>query len=424
MWVCSNCEAENNAALGVCNVCDTPRSERSDFHSGNPEATVSAKSSLTGWLLFVGVIAAISFGIYVATLNTDRGKTSDPQTVAQAEERMYHAASGSLDRVKMYLRDCKVCIFKSEAVVEINRFETNELARREENEYRAATSNLAGLLAYINSCQVCAFKVAAENYIQQLERAELAQREQQIYYSARGNADRLKAYLTTCKVCAFGIETGTEIAALEERRNHTTTFQIRSNHPNSVSLSFYSATDKSRQWPGNGTNYALNYSEIQTYSLTCEVGEKICYGAWVSGGPLSLYWGAGYGGKQNCQNCCVVCPAQVTAPFVLEPRDARQPPPTLTWHFRSNHPTRVELAFYSEDRLLKWPAGDQVYFIDGGSYADFQLSCQVGKRICYGAWPSGNINSSWGVGYGARGGCANCCYVCDGGETRLLLLNP
>ena len=89
------------------------------------------------------------------------------------------------------------------------------------------------------------------------------------------------------------------------------TFRLRSNHPNVVDAEFYSQ-DRTAAWPGNGKVYSIDDSEPHSYKLSCRSGEKICYGAWVRG-TRTTYWGAGYGGKERCSNCCFTCDGGVTA---------------------------------------------------------------------------------------------------------------
>ena len=182
--------------------------------------------------------------------------------------------------------------------------------------------------------------------------------------------------------------------------------------------------DRQRVWPGNGQVYVINDFQTHTYPLNCQVGERICYGAWVQGGNLTPYWGAGRNARENCQSCCLTCPAARSAPFVLESRDAQTPVPSLTWRFDSYFSGMLEVAFYSADRTLKWPPGNQVFFIEGLKTQNIRLSCQAGQHICYGAWPRGNTTKYWGVGYGGRNGCVRCCYACDGGETQVIRLDP
>lgn len=92
---------------------------------------------------------------------------------------------------------------------------------------------------------------------------------------------------------------------------------FRSDHPNVVSLEFYSQT-RSHVWPGNGKVYILDDSEEHTYSLNCRTGEKICYGAWVRN-RSSQYWGVGYNGEEGCTGCCYTCGGGATKVFVLNP---------------------------------------------------------------------------------------------------------
>jgi len=82
-------------------------------------------------------------------------------------------------------------------------------------------------------------------------------------------------------------------------------WRIESEHPNVVSLEFYSQ-DRSNVWPGGGEAYVLEDWATHTYSLSCNYGETICFGAWVRN-ESSTYWGAGYNGTEACESCCAVC---------------------------------------------------------------------------------------------------------------------
>ena len=156
------------------------------------------------------------------------------------------------------------------------------------------------------------------------------------------------------------------------------TLRMKSNHRSAVSVAFYSTSDESRSWAGR----TITDRDTHTFRLNCEAGEKICYAAWVTGGPLTQYWGVGRRGKQGCQDCCYTCPTERTAPIVLEPHAAKTPVPSLTWHIKSNHPNTVELAFYSDTRPWhEWPGGNQVYKINDWNVHTYPLTCQAGERI-------------------------------------------
>lgn len=83
------------------------------------------------------------------------------------------------------------------------------------------------------------------------------------------------------------------------------TFQIRNNHPNAVEVELYSQ-DRDHVWPGGGEVYILDDGETKSMPLSCNEGEKICYGAWISG-DQSTYWGVGPNNQQTCEDCCYTC---------------------------------------------------------------------------------------------------------------------
>lgn len=83
------------------------------------------------------------------------------------------------------------------------------------------------------------------------------------------------------------------------------TFQMKNSHPNAVEVELYSQ-DRDHVWPGNGEVYILDDGETKTMPLSCNEGEKICYGAWISG-DKSTYWGVGPGNGEACDDCCYTC---------------------------------------------------------------------------------------------------------------------
>ena len=82
-------------------------------------------------------------------------------------------------------------------------------------------------------------------------------------------------------------------------------WRFKSEHQHQVSLEFYSQ-DRNHVWPGGGDVYVLKDSDTHTFSLNCNYGEKICFGAWVRN-DSSSYWGAGYDGADACESCCFSC---------------------------------------------------------------------------------------------------------------------
>lgn len=84
----------------------------------------------------------------------------------------------------------------------------------------------------------------------------------------------------------------------------TCTFQISSDYPYTLHLKFYSQT-RNVVWPGRHEVYVIDDYRLHTYRLSCQYGEKICYGAWSSG-DKSTYWGIGQN-NQSCSSCCAIC---------------------------------------------------------------------------------------------------------------------
>ena len=76
----------------------------------------------------------------------------------------------------------------------------------------------------------------------------------------------------------------------------------------------------------------------------------------------------------------------------------------------------VAVEFYSQDRDIGWPGGDE-YEVDPNSTAEFNLICESGELICMGAW---DLNDrSWGVGLNNQLSCEHCCSYCAGGTVEM-----
>jgi hypothetical protein len=95
-------------------------------------------------------------------------------------------------------------------------------------------------------------------------------------------------------------------AADAERRRHTSVFRIRSEDAYEVDLEFASQ-NRNAAWPGGTKVFSITDHEWHTYSLSCQPGEKICFGAWRRGYEYDSYWGAGVDVRESCQKCCTTC---------------------------------------------------------------------------------------------------------------------
>jgi hypothetical protein len=83
------------------------------------------------------------------------------------------------------------------------------------------------------------------------------------------------------------------------------TFIMKNSHENAVEVELYSQ-DRKHVWPGGNEVYYLDDGDSKQISLSCQQGEKICYGAWVSG-DKQTYWGTGPNNKETCEDCCYTC---------------------------------------------------------------------------------------------------------------------
>jgi len=95
------------------------------------------------------------------------------------------------------------------------------------------------------------------------------------------------------------------------------TFMMQNNHPNAVEVELYSQ-DRNYVWPGNGEVFILDDGETKQMPLSCEEGEKICYGAWIQG-DRDTYSGVGPGSQQACDDCCYTCTGGATETISLDP---------------------------------------------------------------------------------------------------------
>ena len=94
------------------------------------------------------------------------------------------------------------------------------------------------------------------------------------------------------------------------------TFEMKNSHPNAVEVELYSQ-DRDHVWPGNGEVFLLDDGETKSMPLSCNEGEKVCYGAWISG-DKETYWGVGPDNKEACEDCCYTCTGGTTEVIDLQ----------------------------------------------------------------------------------------------------------
>ncbi|MEM1389137.1 MAG: hypothetical protein AAF748_07775 [Pseudomonadota bacterium] len=73
-----------------------------------------------------------------------------------------------------------------------------------------------------------------------------------------------------------------------------------------ISIKFFSDV-RDWEWPGNNQVYYVDPRDgVRTMTLSCNQGERICYGAWLDSNP-NYIWGVGRTGNSGCRSCCYVC---------------------------------------------------------------------------------------------------------------------
>lgn len=99
---------------------------------------------------------------------------------------------------------------------------------------------------------------------------------------------------------------GSAVAASAE----DVTFVMKNHHEYAVEVELYSQ-ERDHVWPGGNQVYYLDDGETKQMPLSCEAGETICYGAWVSG-DTGTYWGTGPNNADGCDDCCYTCEGGMT----------------------------------------------------------------------------------------------------------------
>jgi len=95
------------------------------------------------------------------------------------------------------------------------------------------------------------------------------------------------------------------------------TFVMKNSHPNALEVELFSQ-DRDHVWPGGNQVFYFDDGETKSIPLSCDSGETICYGAWISG-DQGTYWGVGPQNSEQCSDCCYVCEGGETEEIELVP---------------------------------------------------------------------------------------------------------
>jgi hypothetical protein len=122
--------------------------------------------------------------------------------------------------------------------------------------------------------------------------------------SGREN-DLMKSSLRNIAIVLAGLIACPSLARADQME-----WTITSDFDYQVQIEFYSQS-RNVAWPGNGRAYPLNDYQPHSFTLNCISGEKICYGAWPTGGDTHgryrNYWGVGANNQHGCDHCCGIC---------------------------------------------------------------------------------------------------------------------
>lgn len=127
-----------------------------------------------------------------------------------------------------------------------------------------------------------------------------------------------RAWMHGAIVCFICCILGRPVAAAEM------TFQLINDSDRPLSLKLFSRAESHQQWPSKTKAYSIRPdAAVQQLKITCEEGEEICWGAWVTVQEVSgemqgtdgkrstrttrYTAGTGERGTRPCERCCHIC---------------------------------------------------------------------------------------------------------------------
>jgi hypothetical protein len=94
-------------------------------------------------------------------------------------------------------------------------------------------------------------------------------------------------------------------------------FFVKNQRSHAVAVELFSH-DRDMVWPGDDQVFLIEPGSQKSVPISCNAGENICYGAWVSGND-SISAGVGPDNDQPCDTCCFICVAKSTETIDLVP---------------------------------------------------------------------------------------------------------
>ena len=109
------------------------------------------------------------------------------------------------------------------------------------------------------------------------------------------------------------------LAGTEPAQSGDVTFKITNKARSSIMVKAFSRS-RGVQWPAPTEHWTLDDSVQHPLSVSCQDGEKVCFGASSSNGKTQ--WGVGFKGNNGCRGCCLTCGTNVWHALSLVERAA------------------------------------------------------------------------------------------------------
>jgi len=82
-------------------------------------------------------------------------------------------------------------------------------------------------------------------------------------------------------------------------------FFVKNLRSQGVAVELFSR-DRDTVWPGGDKVFLVEPGTRKSIPITCNAGERICYGAWVNGND-AISAGVGPDNDRKCDDCCFTC---------------------------------------------------------------------------------------------------------------------
>jgi hypothetical protein len=84
----------------------------------------------------------------------------------------------------------------------------------------------------------------------------------------------------------------------------------------------------------------------------------------------------------------------------------------LIYPVKNSSGHNIQVRFFSQTRTVWWPGENSGYNQAKKTTVNYNISCNPGEYICYGAWSMPDEKLNWGVGLTGKGQCSQCCNHC------------